>query len=46
MFQCFYPSKMEESSYVIPYENWKKMGMNRLQKTVKIVDMQQLLKIM
>ena len=26
MFQCFYPSKMEESSYVIPYENWKKMG--------------------
>ena len=23
MFQCFYPSKMEESSYVIPYEKVK-----------------------
>ena len=26
MFQCFYPGKIEDSSYVIPYENWKKMG--------------------
>ena len=26
MFQCFYPGKMEDSSYVIPYEDWKKMG--------------------
>ena len=26
MFQCFYPGKIEDSTYVIPYENWKKMG--------------------
>ena len=26
MFQCFYPGKIEDSSYVIPYENGKKMG--------------------